>query len=246
MRKQRCLLPALARHSHWGTVSFCELSSPLQPCCLGRLLLGQRRPGSSSHGTASPFALLDIAPSLLRGFISFPPSSRDWLLFSFSRGKSKFVWLCSIPWRVQIFFFFHFFCKWGKSVGTFFCPPFAQEESAAGSGEVEERAWLWNWLYCLAGETLSFVTLGVPVLKGSSYLVFSEKTGSGGQRELYLTGRGRLAVWMLSQAWGFVYGSMKNSPSSVIWVVPPPLPPMLLASKEATLWVLDPRKLRNT
>lgn len=53
------------------------------------------------------------------------------------------------------------------------------------------------------------------ILKGSSYLVFSEKTGSGGQRELYLAGLGRLAVWVLRQGQGFVYGSMKNSPLSV-------------------------------
>lgn len=51
--------------------------------------------------------------------------------------------------------------------------------------------------------------------KGIILLVFSEKTGSGGQRELYLTGLGKLAVWMLSQGQGFVYGSMKNSPLSV-------------------------------
>lgn len=108
----------------WGTVSFCELSSPVQPCCLGRLLLGSGRPGSRSNGTASPFAHPDITLSPYQGldFCLHAPSSRDQLLSSSSRAKSRFVWLCSILWGFRYrFFFFHFFCRWGRSVGTFTC-----------------------------------------------------------------------------------------------------------------------------
>jgi len=132
-------------------------------------------------------------------------------------------WLCgSTPYCECLDGFFSFILQMGQISRKFFSAVPCLHEKNQLLGVLEARAGLWIWLYCLAGQTLTFATLRTDVLKGSSYRILSEKTGSGGQRELYLTGLGRLAMWVLSQGQGFVYGSMKNSPLSVTWVAGPP------------------------
>lgn len=103
-----------------------------------------------------------------------------------------------------------------------------------------------------ARETLSFVSLRgdfnfyiyTHTFKGSFCIAFSERAGSGGQRELHLEGLGKLAVWMLSQRLGFVHGSMKDSALSVTGVEPPSLLPFV--SRDMSVLVLDLRKVRNS
>lgn len=101
---------------------------------------------------------------------------------------------------------------------------FAQEESAAGSvgGESGCASWQGDPEFCQSKGGFLFSYIYIYTLKGSFYLAFSERAGSGGQRELYLEGLGRFAVWMLSQQQGFVYGSIKGSALSVTGVVPTP------------------------